>query len=184
MTALRRGFKTEANAHAATLRRELQLPSHAPICPWRLAEHLEIQVVPLTAIEPAQPASVRYLLGPGQEYFSAVTIFTGRYGRKRLVFHNDGHARTRQAANLAHELAHAILCHPPTAPFIQDPTAEEEAKWLGPALLISEEAALHIARQKLSTESAAASYGVSEKLVTMRLNVTKAYARISRQRRA
>jgi len=183
MTRLRRGFKTEANAHAATLRRELQLKAHEPLCPWRMAEHLAVRVIPLSEVEPYEPAGVRYLLRRGKDLFSAVTIFVGRHGRKRLIFHNDGHAKTRQAANLAHELAHAILCHPPTAPFIADPIAEAEAHWLGPTLLVSEEAALHIAEQNLSPATAARIYGVSRSLLQMRLNVTGALTRIARRGR-
>lgn len=181
MTSLRRGFKSEANGHAVALRRELRLQPVDPLCPWRLAEHLEIPVVPLTALEVYEPVAIRYLLGKGQNYFSAVTIFGGRYGRRRVILHNDGHARTRQAANLAHEVAHAVLCHPPTPPFDPDPTAEAEAEWLGPTLLVSEDAALHIAAHKMTAETAAPLYRVSVPLMRMRLNVTGAYARIARR---
>jgi hypothetical protein len=182
VTRLRRGFKTEANAHATALRRELRLDVHAPLCPWRLAVFLDVPIVPLTALEPYEPAGVRYLTGKGRDFFSAVTIFIGRHGRKRVVFHNDGHAKTRQAANLAHELAHAILCHPPTPPFTPDPIAEAEAHWLGPTLLVPEAAALHIVEQSMSNDSAARLYGVSESLLDMRLNVTGARTRIARRR--
>lgn len=183
MTSLRRGFKTEANAHALTMRRELRLDPHDALCPWRLAEHLNVPVITLSQVEPFEPVGVRYLKGTGSELFSAVTIFVGRHGRKRLVVHNDGHAKTRQAANLAHELAHAILGHPPTAPFFPDATAEAEAHWLGPTLLVSEEAALLVAEQKLAPDAAARIYGVSPSLLIMRLNVTGAVARIARRRR-
>lgn len=97
---------------------------------------------------------VRYLTAQGKELFSAVTIFVGKHGRRRFIFHNDAHAKSRQAANLAHELAHAILCHPPTPPFMHDPVAEEEAKWLGPTLLVPNEAALHILERRMSVGTA------------------------------
>src|SRR5689334_8571553 len=116
MAVLRRGFKAEANAHAVALRSELRLEAHAPLCPWRLADYLELPVIPLSALRQYEPDGVRYLAGSGRDLFSAVTIFVGRHGRKRVVVHNDSHARPRQAANLAHELGHAILCHPPTPP--------------------------------------------------------------------
>ena len=182
MTRLRRGFKTEANAHATALRRELGLNVHAPLCPWSLAEHLGVPIVLLSSLDPYEPAGVRYLTGEGRELFSAVTIFVGRHGRKRVVFHNDGHAKTRQAANLAHELAHAILCHTPTPPFSPDPVAEAEAHWLGPALLVPEAAALHIVKQKIPNDKAARLYGVSETLLDMRLKVTGAHIRVARRR--
>lgn len=182
MTKLRRGFKTEANSHAIALRQELRLDLHAPLCPWRLAKHLEIPVVQLSELERYEPDGVRYLKGVGRDLFSAVTIFVGRHGRKRVVFHNDGHAKTRQAADLAHELAHAILCHSPTSPFAPDPIAEAEAHWLGPTLLVPEPAALHIVELRMPKESAARLYGVSGSLLNMRLNVTGAQSRIARRK--
>ena len=60
---------------------------------------------------------------------------------------------------------------------------EEEAKWLGPALLVSEEAALRIARGKIPIDAVAAEFGVSAALLRMRLNVTGAQKRAARRRR-
>ncbi|MCE9607615.1 MAG: ImmA/IrrE family metallo-endopeptidase [Planctomycetia bacterium] len=181
MIKLRRGFKAEANSHAVALRRELNLAAHAPICPWRVAEHLDIPVVQLSDVEKYEPEGVRYLRGKGRDLFSAVTIFVGRHGRKRIVFHNDGHVKARQAANLAHELAHAILCHAPTLPFVPDSILEAEAEWLGPTLLVPDAAALHILEQKMSNETATRVYGVSNRLLDMRLNLSGARVRIARR---
>jgi hypothetical protein len=181
---LRRGFKAEANAHAVTLRNELNLSPHAPLCPWTLAEYLDIPVIPLSDLKSYERRAVEYLSGPGRDYFSAVTVFVGRHGRSRLICHNDTHAQVRQAADLAHELAHAILCHPATPPFVVDAAAEEEAHWLGPSLLVSEAAALHIVRQAIPRNEAALSYGVSLKLLHMRINVTGAERRVKRRRGA
>lgn len=103
--------------------------------------------------------------------------------------HNDAHHPYRQAANIAHELSHAVLHHPPTPPFNDDgernydpeiKQLEKEANWLGPALLVSEEAALHIARKKISTPRASVLYRASEQLINMRINVTGARRRTSR----
>jgi hypothetical protein len=181
MTKLRRGFKAEANAHSLALRRELELQHHAPLSPWRLAEFLEVPVIPLSDLAPRAPAGVKHLLGKGQECFSAVTIFVGRHGRRRAIFHNDSHSMARQAANLAHELAHAILGHAPTPHFQIHSVEEEEAKWLGPTLLIPNEAALHIVESKMSMDSAAELYGVSRRLLEMRLNVSGARIRLARR---
>jgi Zn-dependent peptidase ImmA (M78 family) len=103
-----------------------------------------------------------------------------------LIIHNDAHDRKRQAANIAHELAHALLIHP-LQPLLnaqgeRDQSEslkliEEEASWLGPALLISEEAALNIARRGISIRDASERYGASEDVIRMRLNVTAAHKR-------
>ncbi len=59
-------------------------------------------------------------------------------------------------------------------------TVEDHANWLGPAILISDEAALHILRSALSTETACAQYGVSAAVLRMRINASG--ARIRHQR--
>lgn len=64
-----------------------------------------------------------------------------------------------------------------------DRAMEEEANWLGPALLVSDEAAMHIAALGLTIAKASDMYGVSEPLVRMRLNVTGAYQRVANRRR-
>lgn len=107
---------------------------------------------------------------------------------KRFIVHNDAHDPKRQSANIAHELAHALLHHPPKPPFDENGERhyslelEEEANWLGPALLISEEAALWIARNNWPLVDASALYGASEDLIRMRLNVCGAYRRTGGRR--
>jgi IrrE N-terminal-like domain len=64
-----------------------------------------------------------------------------------------------------------------------DKAMEEEANWLGPALLVSDEAAMHIAAVGLSIPKASDMYGASEPLVRMRLNVSGAYQRLANRRR-
>ena len=64
-------------------------------------------------------------------------------GLRRTVIYNDAHDRKRQASDLAHEIAHALLHHPTHALLNAqgkrhyEREIEEEANWLGPALLIS-----------------------------------------------
>jgi Zn-dependent peptidase ImmA (M78 family) len=180
--ALRRGFKTQANRLARDLRQELGLAPHAPLCTLTLARHLEIPVMSLADFIEELPAGVAYLRTPaGQNDFSAVTVCRGY---KRLIIYNDGHSSKRQAADIAHELSHAILQHPPHRPFDANgfrhynAELEEEANFLGPALLISEEAALHIARQNWSVEAASNHYTASEPLVRMRLNLVGVSRRV------
>lgn len=60
-----------------------------------------------------------------------------------------------------------------------DRDAADEADWLGPALLVSEEAALRIAREGIQLVDAAELYGVSEQVMRFRLNVTVAHKRVA-----
>lgn len=183
--ALRRGFKTEANWYARELRRELGLAPVSPLCPWKLADHLGLPVFPLSWYAATAPDPVRYLRSRnGQKDFSAITLFDGRF---RWIIHNDAHDPKRQAANLAHELAHGLLLHPPDPLFTSggarhyNAEQEEEASWLGPALLISDEAALHIIERKMTMETASNRYGASVQLIQMRLNVSGAVQRVARR---
>ena len=185
---LRRGFKTEANAHARELRGELGVEPHGSLCPWKLADHLGYIVKKLSEYLAAEPEAVGYLTSArSQAEFSAITL--PNEGGPWIIY-NDAHSPGRQAANLAHEAAHGLLCHQ-CAPLtdengvrIFDRIQEAEANWLGPALLISDEAALYIVHQGLLHAVACEMYGVSIELLQMRLRVTAAHTRVARRRAA
>ncbi len=178
---LRRGFKTEANNYARELRQELDLELHAPLCPWSLAKLLAIDMLALSALKEDIPYEVHQLMHVDRKSFSAGTVF---YGLKRLVVFNDAHPKGRQASDITHELAHAILNHPPSVPFNDygcrnfNKEIEDEANWLGPALLISEEAALHIVKQRMDETTAAQYYGCTPSVIRFRLNMTGAFRRV------
>jgi Zn-dependent peptidase ImmA (M78 family) len=181
---LRRGFKTEANEHARELRAELGLAPHAPLSPWALACHLGIPLMRLSELAVIEPEAVCYLTRSAPDVFSAATLFAGY---RRLIVYNDAHHPRRQAADLAHEISHGLLGHPP-APILDsigcrqfNRVHEEEANWLGPALLISEEAALHIVEQRLTLDASISIYGVSRDVITMRIGVTGAQRRMKRR---
>lgn len=179
---LRRGFKAEANGWARELRSELGLRPIDPLCPWKLCEFLEIPLIPLNRFAVANPLQVGYLYGDkGQKEFSAVTLMEGR---RRIVIYNDAHERKRQASDLAHEAAHALLHHPTHALLNAqgnrhyEREIEEEASWLGPALLISDEAAVHIAAH-MTVAEASDHYSASREVVLMRVNVCGARKRVA-----
>ncbi len=182
---LRRGFKSEAEWYSREFRRDLGLAPYSPLCPWKLAKHLEIPVIPLREYETAHPKEVAYLRSAsGQSEFSAITLCEGT---RRLIINNDGHSEKRQAADVIHELSHCILLHPSKPPFDAegsrhyDKTLEDEANWLGPALLVSADAALVIARRGYEVSRASDIYGASEDVIRMRLNVTAAHRRVRRR---
>lgn len=184
----RRGFKTDTNWYAREMRRELDIPPYGALCPWKLAAHLGFNIVKLSDYASNEPKAVSYFRSDkGQREFSAVTLCGQDIP---WIVHNDFHHPRRQAANIAHEAAHGLLCHPP-APLTGANGArmfnrehEDEANWLGPALLISEEAALHIVEHRLPNAEACQLYGVSSELLQMRLRVTGALIRIARRKAA
>ncbi len=182
---LRRGFKSEADQIAREIRSELGLAPAACLDPWHLARHLEIPIVGLSEVADTAPNAARQFGIVDTAAFSAVTVFRGHV---REIVHNDFHLPGRQASNVAHELSHGLLLHPP-APALNDlglrdwdAALEEEANWLAGALLIPVEAAMFIARQGWSDELAAEKYKVSQRMVLFRMNVTAARRRVQRER--
>jgi len=176
------GFRSKANAFARKARSGLGLPATAPLSPLRLATNMGIAVAPLSSFASECESAVRHLMKVDHRAFSAGTFRLG--GRTLMVF-NDANHEDRQTSDLAHELAHVILEHP-MLPILDDrgcrhfdKNLEEQANWLGPALLISEEAALHIARQGWTIEQAAAEYQVTAEVARFRLNVTAAHRRVA-----
>ena len=183
MLNLRRGFKNEANELAREVRGALGLSQSAPLDPWQLATHLGITVIPMSDLSGAASHSVSYFTQVETSAFSAVTVFAGHH---RMIVQNDSHVAGRQTSDVSHELAHAILLHPPT-PAIGDhgcrewnPVVEQEAEWLSGALLVPEEAAMSIVRQQLTIPEAASVYGVTPKLMSFRISFTGAQKRVSR----
>ncbi len=179
---LRRGFKTEANATSREFRAELGLEPEAPLCPFAAAEHLDVPIQKLTSFRSLLPEETSLLIAKG----TAVSAFTACFGTDRLIIYNDALPLTRSHADIMHEIAHMLLIHPPHSVCADDggrhydQEMEEEANWLGPALLVSEEAALHVVRRALDVSTAAQLYGVSRDLMRMRLNVTGAQRRVDR----
>jgi hypothetical protein len=182
---LRRGFNKEPHALAREVRADLGLTPVDPLDPFALAGFLEIPVHPLSDLRDGAAEAVRHLTERDSSAFSAVTIFEGN---RKTIWHNDGHALVRQRSNVAHEIAHALLFHTPSSdpdPIRARPwdrTAEDEAQWLGGALLVSDEAALALARAGTDTITGATRYGVSTEMLTYRLNVTGALIRATRSR--
>jgi Zn-dependent peptidase ImmA (M78 family) len=86
----------------------------------------------------------------------------------------------------AHECSHVILKHPFTLPIdasgcrVLDRDIEDEANWLGSVILIPDEAALHIVRAAMDSETAWSTYVVSSPMLRMRINASGARIRINR----
>lgn len=181
--ALKRGFKTEAHKIAREIREELKLAPTAPLNPWELAEYLSIPVLTLSEMKKIAPRPVHYFSAVNTSEFSAMTIFEGA---KRIIVHNDAHTKGRQSNDVSHEISHGLLLHPPQPALDAhgcrnwNNDMEDEAEWLSGALLISEEAALNIAKRNMSIKDAADLYNASEKMVRWRLSITAAHKRVVR----
>jgi Zn-dependent peptidase ImmA (M78 family) len=185
---LRHGFKSEANNLALEVRAELRLEPNSPVCPLAIAENLGIPVFTVSklfALDGGLAAKAEDFLITYRSAFSAITVFDGN---RRCIVHNHSHAHVRQRSNISHELAHALLMHPPHPPFcsngdrIYKRELEEEASWLGPVLLETNEGARWAMARGMSVTDAAKHFEVSEDLMQFRFRMSGAQ-RIQRRRR-
>lgn len=183
-TKLRRGFVTEAEKWAQELRSELDLAPHDPMCPKRLARRLGVRIYLLSKLPTCEQQKALLEKRPGYD-FSAAACFEGRAA---FILLNDGHDPKRQASDIAHELAHILLGHPPANPFQPDgirdflPEHELEAERLGPTLLVSEAAALRayglITRGSCTIHSLSDQWGITREVIQMRINLSGAKKRL------
>ena len=175
---MRRGFKTEAEADASRLRRELGLHDTDRLDPFALAEYLYVPVLPLQRLltHGANPLAVAFFKSAGRDVFSAATV-TDESGYS-IVVYNERHADVRQCSNVCHELAHIILFHEPSE-FVDehgrrfwDREREDEAGWMGATLLVPRRGMLTLLDRGAQLEDLATNFGVSVPLVNWRVQTT------------
>jgi Zn-dependent peptidase ImmA (M78 family) len=173
----RQGFVKESEEYALEFRKELNLSEHAPLNPFLLAEFLCVPVIALSEHPTITRERKIQFSTKWRDEFSAATL---AHGTRREIVHNDSHHHYRQNSNIAHELAHIILGHPPKPPMLTDgcrnfdKLLEREAHDLGFALLVPRPAALYAVEEISNTRQACEHFGVSEPLLTFRIRKTDA----------
>lgn len=179
--ALSSGFRKQAEAIAEEVREDLGVGNLNQLDPRALFEHLAVPLKSLTQLANESPAGtavhsgVRFLRSQAAAELSAMTVFRGA---KRIVIYNDGNDPGRQASDLCHEAGHALLLHEPFEATddagcrIWDQDIEDEASWLGGALLIPGKAARYAARAGWTFAHMAARFGCSEEMARWRNNVS------------
>ena len=187
---MERGFKSRCENIALGVRRELGLARVAALSPQGLAEYLEIPVINLPDVPGISPSDVRQLLEVDPDAWSAITVSNA--GREAIII-NSSHRGGRPATDIMHEIAHLLLGHEPSTMFYvgdgdialrgYDQGNEEEAGWLAGALLLPRETLVHIKRVRLTNAEACKKFGVSQELLSYRLNVTGVNAQFRRNRR-
>lgn len=183
---LRRGFKSEAERIAQEVREELELSPLDALDVFVLAAHLEIPVFGMRDAAHYSDGAASFLLHFASrelDSFSAMTVFND--GR-RVIIHNEFHAPTRQASNIAHELSHCLLEHEPSPVFSPEgcrhwnSSVEDEATWLAGTLLVPREGALAFCKRNWTIERIAEHFAVSEALCRQRINQTGIRLQIQR----
>ena len=183
MVEFRRGFKAQANRVALGVRSQMGLAAIDPLDPRDLFSAFSIRIVALSHFRASCPDDAEALLSASGG-FSAILLSVGR--GSRIVIHDDSHSPARQNSDLAHELGHVLLVHPPEIVCLgdlgreSDSLIEAEAAYLGGCLLIPNEAAHRLAALRVDVGSAARRYGVSEDMIWYLLRVSGALRRSRR----
>jgi IrrE N-terminal-like domain len=192
MPTFERGFKAWAERTASAVRRELGLGPTDPLDPARLARHLGIRVLNPLVDLPGLPSDVKDQLFSTDPWgWSAATL---EVGDRTVVIYNGKKSKGRQASDIIHELAHVILGHDPAqVVFSEDgqlatrtfnQKQEDEANWLGWTLLLPRDALFAARRSRMADAQIAEAYGVTERLVAYRAQMTGVDAQIRRFRGA
>lgn len=172
---LARGFKTECERTVLALREELGVDDDEPINMHAAADHLEIPVRSLAEL--LIPAGERRTDPHVEEIYRRVSAYTVFEGWRRSIVYNDEHAPPRHRSNLAHELSHALLQHPPRThdlPAEQEQRHEAEAAWMSGVMMLTADQARRIVRRGMSRAVAEARFQLSAEMLRFRLNVTGA----------
>ena len=184
---MRRGFKIEAERIAQEIRGELGLRPSDRLNPYLLAEHLGIPIYAMKDLcaGVGNSSFTFYFSVVDPETFSAITVFIGL---RRMIVHNESHHPNRQSSDIAHEIAHALLEHQPAQLLdgvgqrFWNAEMEDEAGWLGAALLVPRAGALGMARSGKPSEEIAEHYGVSGSLCQWRVRQTGVLKQVERSR--
>jgi len=174
--ALRRGFKSEAERIARSVRVDLGISAAQSVTPEMLADLLGIEVRAGDELIPRKRFTELEKVQPGA--FSACTFRPS--ADRVVVVYNPLAAESRQRSDLAHELAHTLLEHELSrveklgdVTFLScDPSQEEEAAWLSGCLLLPRSLLLAEVRSGSGAKDIAKKYGVSERMAQYRLDVT------------
>jgi hypothetical protein len=196
---MRRGFKAEAERHAAHLRAAVGATESETIRLPALARHLKVAVLSaervlggldlLTALHHEQPgvwsAAMLPVHGRTVVVYNPITFEGAILDPTRAQ--RDGRTRS----NVAHEFAHLILRHElrqiqrigEHTFFACNHEQEEEANWLAGALLLPRALLVAAARRGETDEQIGKANFVTTKMATFRLNTTGARMQAARRAR-
>jgi Zn-dependent peptidase ImmA (M78 family) len=175
---LKRGFKAEAERTAVRYRKELDLPEIAPLCAFKLADHLSIEVCKATEFLslPEEASSMQaYDFG-----WSALAMIPA--SGKKIIIHNPFSTPARQQSDVMHELSHIICGHTfndeeldfevPMGMRSYNELFEEEAKCLGSCLQITREGLLWGLRKKMTNHQLSEHFNASIEMIEYRVRMT------------
>ena len=178
---LRRGFKAKAEKIATEHREILGIHACAPLCAFKLAKYLNVEVFDATEFLKEEIELLK-LEGKDCEGYgwSALTMITKK--GNRIIIHNNFHNPARQQSNIMHEIAHILCGHEVKElpkdliiPFGMrdfDKIQEEEAIYLGATLLLSKPCLLWARKRNMRNEDIAIHFNASIEMVNFRMGIT------------
>lgn len=176
----KRGFKKESDELAVAFRRDLNISQNAPLCAFKLCEHLGIKIFTPIDFPELSKAELKALLVDGSKNWSAATIPIE--SKKPIILRNPNHSEARQQSNLMHELAHILLEHKVSKEKVtlglsgflrnHNDLQELEANWLGACLQLPRPALLWALKKGMSVSEMSKYFVASEKMVKYRIGIT------------
>lgn len=178
---LKRGFKANAERLAKQYRESMNIHPCAPLCAFKLAEHLKIPILSATDFL-SLPKEIELLSADNGSScgWSALTMLPK--SGNRIIIHNPFHSAARQQSDLMHELAHIICNHQHDQksydfeiPFGMrefNELQEEEAKCLGATLQLAKPCLQWASKRKMANEKIAEYFNASVEMVKYRMNMT------------
>lgn len=173
-----RGFKNWCETVSLQRRRLLGLQPTDPLDPRKLAQSMKVAIHTSAEVPDLDPET-RQAIKADSDSWSAFTMSDG--ARSVIVLHEE-HRGGRVSSDLMHELAHILIGHSPGQLEISPNGAlmlhmygkqqEDEATWLGGALLLPRVLLMSIRHQRLSDAVACTKFAVSQEMLNYRMRVT------------
>lgn len=176
---LHRGFKSQCERRSTELRKRLGHGPADPLSAIDLANHTGVTVWSANQVDGLSKMDLEQFTKKDKEGWSAFTL---RIQNKHLIVFNPSQTLPRVNSVVMHEISHVMLGHELTSvgltedghlmPSNYDQDQEDEANWLGGALLLPRPALLAIRRAGLTDEQAKIEYQVSGQMLTWRFRMT------------
>jgi hypothetical protein len=176
---LRRGFKAQSERRSLEVRKGLGIAPNGALDAFCLADHMKVTVWSAKDVPDVPEEDRQHLFGPAADEWSAFTI---REDEHHLVVYNPVQSHGRINSVVMHELSHIMLGHDLAEAQVTegghflngnyDADQEQEADWLGGALLLPRPALLWIRSQGMTNAIASAHYGVSDHMLNWRVRMT------------
>jgi hypothetical protein len=169
---------------ALEFREEIALGPLDPLDPWELAALYGVDVYGLDDVGCSREALDHFALTRPQAFSGAlVPLSTGA-----AIIENTAHPLVRRRSTMSHEMAHVTLEHLFSATLVNEqgcrnaePDQEDEATELSGELLLPFDAAIQLARRRVTNEAVAEQFGVSIAFARWRMNSTGARKIADRQ---